>query len=176
MSSLLLHVCCAPCGAHIIEELKNRGFEVTAFFYNPNIFPEEEYRVRCDEIKNYCQKAGIKFIEMVDKHELWREKIKGYENEPEKGERCKTCYQMRLEKTVGQAAENKYDFFASTLAISPRKDASVINNIGKNLAKRYGLKFYDADWKKEDGFKKSCILSRQYNFYRQTYCGCEFSV
>lgn len=206
MPKILLHSCCAPCGAYVIEELKNRGFVVTVFFYNPNIFPASEYELRKKEIENFCQIENIKFVEGNYEHKNWLEFIKGLEKEPEGGERCFKCYEFRLRETAKHSQENDFDYFASTLSISPHKNAEKINQIGRGLAsivssslptgakmlinvqnassqppqmrgKETGgnLKFYEADWKKQDGFKKSCLLAKENEFYRQNYCGCEFS-
>jgi len=175
MPKILLHSCCAPCGGHVINELKNRGFKVTVFFYNPNIFPIEEYEARKQEIAKFCQDQKIEFIIGDWAHKKWLTFVRGLEQEPEGGERCFKCYEFRLMETANYAKNNNFEYFASTLAISPHKNAEKINQIGGGLAQKYGLKFYEADWKKQDGFKKSCLLAKEHNFYRQNYCGCEFS-
>jgi len=176
MKKFLLHVCCAPCASTIIQQLKARGFKVTAFFYNPNIYPAQEYKIRRDEIKKYCLSNKIDFIEMEYNHALWREKIKGFEQEPERGERCQICYSDRLNKTAEHSIQKGYDIFDSTLSISPHKDFEKIKSIGENLAEKYDLEYYGQNWKKDQGFKRACELSKEQNFYRQTYCGCEFSM
>lgn len=175
MSKILLHSCCAPCGGQVINELKSQGFAVTVFFYNPNIFPIEEYEIRKTEIENFCQKENIEFLAGDYEHEKWLEFVSGLENEKEGGARCFKCYEFRLQKTAEYAKENNFDYFTSTLSISPHKNASKINEIGNTLAQKHNIKFLEADWKKHDGFKKSCELSKAHNFYRQQYCGCEFS-
>jgi len=175
MKKILLHSCCAPCGAHVIKELQKK-YEVTLFYFNPNIFPENEYQKRLAEAKEYCQKIKIDFIEAEYDHNSWLEKIKGYENEPEKGKRCEICYKYRLEETVQKAQELDYDVFCSTLSISPHKDANLINKIGLELSKEYGIEYLESDWKKQEGFKRACDISREEGFYRQSYCGCEFSM
>jgi len=191
MSKILLHSCCAPCSAYVIQELQ-KEYKVTLFYFNPNIFPKEEYQKRLAEAKEYCQKIKVDFIEgrfsesnseteldsesYKTEHGLWLEKIKGYENEPEKGKRCEICYKHRLEKTALEAKELGYDVFCSTLSISPHKDAQMINKIGLELSKEYGIEYLESDWKKHDGFKKSCDISREEGFYRQEYCGCEFTL
>lgn len=175
MPKILLHSCCAPCGGQVITELRKQGFEVTVFFYNPNIFPFEEYEIREKEIEKFCQSQNINFIKGDWNHQDWLEFIKGGEKEQEGGMRCIKCYEFRLEKISKYAQENNFDYFASTLSISPHKNAFKINEVGRQLAQKYKINFYEADWKKHDGFKKSCQLSKKYNFYRQTYCGCEFS-
>jgi len=159
----------------VIEELKNRGFKVTVFFYNPNIFPFEEYETRKREIEKFCQNCSVNFIESDYDHKEWLDFIKGLEREKEGRNRCFKCYEFRLLKTAEYAKENNFDYFASTLSISPHKNAAKINEIGREVAQKHQEKFYEADWKKQDGFKKSCQLSKEHNFYRQNYCGCEFS-
>lgn len=172
----LLHACCAPCAIYVIQELKSRGFDVTAFFYNPNIHPKQEYKKRINEMKKYCQQNEIEFIEGEYELDKWYNLIKGFEKEAEGGRRCEICYQMRLEQTADLAARKNYDYFGTTLSISPHKKSLVINKIGNQLADKYKIKFYPADWKKRDGFKSACELSRQQGFYRQNYCGCAFSL
>jgi len=175
MPSILLHSCCVPCSAHVINELIKK-YDVTLFYFNPNIFPEGEYQKRFNEAKRYCQKIKVDFIEGKYNHQAWLEKIKGYENEPERGRRCEICYRVRLEKTALEAKKLGFDIFCSTLSISPHKDAQMINKIGLELSKEYGIEYLESDWKKQDGFKKSCDISREEGFYRQSYCGCEFSI
>ncbi|HPA25332.1 MAG TPA: epoxyqueuosine reductase QueH [bacterium] len=182
MPKILLHSCCAPCGGQVINELKAQGFEVTVFFYNPNIFPIEEYEIRKNEIEKFCQSQNVEFIAEDYNHKKWLEFIKGLEKEPEGGPRCFKCYEFRLQETAKYAKENNFEYFASTLSISPHKNAEKINEIGREVVFSLltgdvmpHLIFYEADWKKHDGFKKSCELSKTHNFYRQKYCGCEFS-
>ena len=191
MKKVLLHSCCAPCSAHVIQEL-SKEYEVTLFYFNPNIFPAEEYQKRLAEVKSHCQKIGVDFIEGFSEsnsgnqeldsevykkeHSSWLEKVKGYENEPERGKRCHICYRIRLEKTASQAKELGFDVFCSTLSISPHKDAEMINKIGLELSEEYKIEYLESDWKKQEGFKKACNISREEGFYRQQYCGCEFSM
>lgn len=172
--TLLLHACCAPCSAYVIQELKDE-FEITVFLYNPNIHPLEEYLKRTDELIKYLKKEKIDYIEAEYDIQNWLTRINGLENEPEKGKRCNVCFYMRLEKTASFAQDNHFDFFASTLSLSPHKDSKLINNIGYDLEYDYGVRFLDRDFKENDGFKKSCEISRENNFYRQNYCGCIFS-
>ena len=172
---LLLHVCCAPCAAQVVSELHD-DFALTGFFYNPNIHPEQEYRLRLSEFRRYALSSGLEIIEgQYDKPE-WFRAAAGYEDEPEGGERCRICFSKRIEKTASAAKEMGYCFFATTLTIGPAKSADVINEIGEGAGKKYGLQFLSADFKKRDGFRKSCELSRKYNLYRQNYCGCVFSM
>ncbi len=167
---LLLHVCCAPCSTHVIETLKE--FDIVAYFYNPNIHPAEEYKLRLKNLK----KLGVTFVEGKYDVDAWFNATKGYENEPEGGARCEICYRLRMGETAMFAKKKGYDYFATTLTISPHKSARAINEIGKKLSKKYGVKFYSADFKKKNGFKKSVELSRKHGLYRQSYCGCVFSM
>jgi len=176
MRKILLHACCAPCAGQVLEELTQRGFKITVFFYNPNIYPEKEYYIRRDEIKAYCLKKQFEFIEGDYGHSKWLEQVKHLAQEPEGGKRCELCYECRLRKTAEYASQQGFQIFASTLSISPHKKAGKINAFGCQLAQKYDLEFYVEDWKKKDGFKKSCQISHRENFYRQTYCGCEFSL
>lgn len=173
---LLLHTCCAPCAAGVFDQLL-ADFSVSAFFYNPNIYPAEEYRRRMLETQRFCQEYRIQFIIQKEKIKTtWQEKIQGLEQEPEGGKRCLICYTIRLEQTAQYASQHDFDIFATTLSISPHKKAEQINTIGKQLAEQYTLAFYAADFKKKDGFKKSLELSKHYHLYRQNYCGCQYSI
>ena len=175
MKKILLHSCCAPCSTHVIQEL-SKEYKVTLFYFNPNIFPAEEYQKRLAELKKYLKKIKVDLIEGKYDHDLWLEKVKGYENEPERGKRCQICYQIRLAETASKAKELGFDVFCSTLSISPHKDAEMINKIGLGLSKGYKIEYLESDWKKQEGFKKACDISREEGFYRQSYCGCEFSM
>jgi predicted adenine nucleotide alpha hydrolase (AANH) superfamily ATPase len=170
---ILLHSCCAPCLTHPLEELQ-KDFEVVLFFYNPNIHPREEYEMRLTEAKRYCL-GKCEILEEKYDPEVWFEKIKGFENEPERGARCRICYEMRLAKTAEFAAKSGFQFFATTLSISPHKNADWLNEIGQKLSSKYKIKFLESNWKKCDGFKKSLELSKSANLKRQNYCGCVFS-
>lgn len=177
---LLLHSCCGPCSSYVITYLINY-FDITVLYYNPNIYPYEEYLKRKKEqIKvitelNNINKNSIDIMDCDYDNNLYEEKIKGLEKEPERGKRCKVCYLMRMEKTAVLAKENNYDFFCTTLSVSPYKNANLINEIGKNLEEKYNVKWLYSDFKKKDGYKKSIILSEKYNLYRQNYCGCIYS-
>jgi predicted adenine nucleotide alpha hydrolase (AANH) superfamily ATPase len=173
-SKLLLHICCVGCGVYIAKLLKEK-FRVYLYFYNPNIFPENEYDKRLSEAKNIAKKFGLKLITEKYNHIFWLKKIEGHEHDQEKGERCLICYHDRLEKTAQKAKELKFDFFSTTLTISPHKDASQISKIGKELEEKYLIKYLDENFKKQDGYLKSSRLSRKLGLYRQNYCGCEFS-
>lgn len=171
---ILVHLCCAGCGAHVCELLKN-NYRVIPFFYNPNIFPENEYEGRMAEAKKLSKVYKLN-LEIGDyDHRNWLGLVKGHEADPERGDRCKICYRERLDKTAQIAKKNGIKYFTSTLSISPHKDFTVIKSIGEELAKEYGLNFIGQDFKKNDGFKKSVELSKQFDFKRQNYCGCEFS-
>ncbi len=174
---ILLHACCAPCSAYVIQELKKQGFNSSLFFCNPNIYPYDEYLKRMQELKKYCQKEKINFIE--DKqttHSQWLKKIIKYGQEKEGGLRCLECFKFRLARTAELAEKHNCKYFASTLSISPHKNSEQINQIGEKLAQEKKLNFVAQNWKKQDGFKKSCQISNKENFYRQNYCGCEFSM
>jgi len=170
---LLLHSCCAPCLTHPLTELE-KSFEVVAFFYNPNIHPRDEYEIRLAEAKKYCLDKCEILEEKYDP-ENWFAKIRGLEKEPEPGARCQICYEIRLAKTVEVAAKLGFQLFATTLSISPHKNANWLNEIGEKLSKKFRIEFLKSDWKKKDGFKKSLEISKRENLIRQNYCGCIFS-
>jgi len=174
MTKLLLHSCCAPCLTHPFAELA-KDFEVAIFFYNPNIHPREEYEMRLAEAKKYCDKK-CKILEGEYDSARWFELARGLENEPERGKRCRICYEMRLAKTAEVAVKEGFQAFATTLSISPHKNAEWLNEIGEQLAEKFGVKYLAADWKKRDGFKKSLAISRKFNLKRQNYCGCTYSI
>ncbi len=171
---LLLHVCCAPCSAYVIEQLKKDNL-VSLFYFNPNIYPDEEYEIRKNESQRYAKDLGIEFVEKKIDHDIWLEKIKGLESELERGKRCAVCYKYRLEETARYARDKGFDIFTTTLSISPHKSSEMINIAGNEIEKEIGIKYLEADWKKDGGFKKSCEISKENDFYRQNYCGCEFS-
>ena len=171
---LLLHVCCAPCSPHVVDLLQ-KDHEVTAYFYDPNIHPEEEYRFRLEEMRRFCGTIGLPFLEAEYDPDRWFEAMKGHEEDPEKGERCGLCFRLRLEKAASFAGENGFDSFATVLSVSPHKDAKVINAIGRELAGEYGVDFYEADFKKKNGFKLSVEKGKALGLKRQDYCGCVYS-
>jgi predicted adenine nucleotide alpha hydrolase (AANH) superfamily ATPase len=173
-NKILLHICCAGCGA-FASQLLAEDFKVTLFFYNPNIFPQSECDIRVQEVKIVAKEFNLNLHISDYNHDSWLNKIKGHEGDREKGERCIICYHDRLEHSVKFAKENGFDFFTSTLTVSPHKLANKIINIGKELELKYNIKFLAKDFKKQDGFKKSMILSSKLGLYRQNYCGCEFS-
>ena len=175
---LLIHCCCAPCSSYVLEYL-NEYFNITLHFYNPNISPEAEYDYRAEELKRLVAELGlqdkIKFI--FEKYEPapFFEISKGLEDLPEGGERCFKCYELRLSKSAEMARTNNFDFFTTTLSISPHKNADKLNEIGGKLAKQHNVNYLYSDFKKRNGYKRSCELSTQYNLYRQDYCGCIYS-
>lgn len=173
---LLIHACCAPCSSYVYEKLLADGFSLSGYFYNPNIHPESEYKIRRDEFMWFSEMKGYNVKSAEDDVDLWFESVKGLENEPEKGKRCEVCFRLRLEKTALEAKNNGYDIFGTVLTISPHKDSKTINRIGKELENKYEIEFLEADFKKNDGFKKSIELSRKHNLYRQKYCGCKYSI
>ncbi|MFA6553392.1 MAG: epoxyqueuosine reductase QueH [Patescibacteria group bacterium] len=172
---LLLHICCATCAAYVLDQLR-QAYDVTALYYNPNIYPVEEYQHRFTESRDYCNKHTIAFIEISPDQDRWLGLTTGHERDPERGDRCTICYRMRMEKTVQYAQEHGFDIFGTDLSISPHKDADRLNQIGRELEKEYGVPYLEADFKKQDGFKKAMALSRQECFYRQNYCGCTYSI
>ncbi len=173
--TLLLHICCAPCATHTLEQLR-KDFNVTGFFYNPNIQPEAEFKRRLEETKRLAALMDFTIIFLEEGQDKWSESTKAYEDEPEGGQRCSICYKFRLEKTAQFAKAKGFAWFTTSLTISPHKRASIINDIGNELADNYGINFYNADFKKKNGFKKSSELSKKYQLYRQSYCGCLFSL
>lgn len=172
---ILLHSCCGPC-LTLPEEVLREDYEITSYFYNPNIYPLEEYQRRKDELVNYTSLKGIKLIVEAPDFEEWTKLIQGLESEKEGGLRCWKCYQYRLEKTAQYAKDNNYEIFTTVLSVSPHKNSAKINEIGKKLEKEYNIEFLEADFKKQEGFKKSLILSKKYKLYRQNYCGCKYSI
>lgn len=174
--SLLLHACCAPCSSYTIEYL-SRYFKITLFFYNPNISPEEEYRYRENELKRLVGEMGLDIPIISGEYEPDEfDKIAaGLENVPEGGERCFKCYRLRLEKTAALAQTEGFDYFTTTLSISPYKNAAKLNMIGGELAKKYAVDYLYSDFKKKNGYKRSIELSQKYSLYRQNYCGCVYS-
>lgn len=171
---LLLHICCAPCATWAFEKLKAE-FEVTGYFYDPNIQPQQEYEKRRGEMHRLAAEAGLPLVDGKYEPEAWREAVSGLEDEPEGGRRCRICYDMRLRRAAEHAREHGFEWLATTLTVSPHKWADVINPIGDAICRQFGLRFLAADFKKEGGFQHSLRLSKQHSLYRQDYCGCEFS-
>ncbi len=175
--SLLLQVCCAPCSSYVLEYLSSL-FDITLFFYNPNISPKEEFELRLAELQRFTRDAGYAPITiqspLYDSTEFYA-RVRGMEDLPEGGERCRICYELRLRKTAEAAREGGYDYFCTTLSISPYKNAQWLNEIGLSLEKEYGVRWLFSDFKKNDGYKRSIALSKEYGLYRQDYCGCVYS-
>jgi predicted adenine nucleotide alpha hydrolase (AANH) superfamily ATPase len=171
---LLLHVCCGPCSIAIFEELKEQ-FDVTVHFCNPNIHPEEEYEKRKLEVIKICDELDIKFIEEDYNPEEWFKLTEEYKDEPEGGKRCPVCFKLRMEKSVQYALKNSFDYFATSLTSGRNKYAKIINPIGLELGEKYGVKFFEEDWKKKGRQEKAIELVKNKNIYRQDYCGCVYS-
>lgn len=175
--TLLLHSCCGPCSTAVIERLVPY-FDITVFYFNPNITESEEYNLRLGEQKKFLAAAygdKVKIIEGRYKSVEFFTEVKGLEKEPEGGERCKVCFKIRLAESAKAAKEGGYDYFCSTLSVSPHKNAELINEIGEKLGEEYGVKYLSNDFKKENGYKRSVELSEKYELYRQRYCGCIYS-
>ena len=175
---LLLHACCAPCSSYCIEYLSNY-FEITIYYYNPNIDKEEEYDYRYSELERFIKEFKTKYpVHLVNAgyhKEDFEEIAKGLESEPERGRRCLKCYRLRLENSYQYAKDNNFDYITTTLTLSPHKPSKVINEIGGELEKEYSVPYLYSDFKKRDGYKRSITLSHEYNLYRQDYCGCKYS-
>lgn len=176
--TLLLHACCAPCSSYVLEYL-NKYFDITVFFYNPNITESSEYEKREIEIRRLISElpseTDIKYLKGSYDPERFFEIAKGLENMNEGGERCFKCYRLRLEESAKAASDGNFDYFTTTLSISPHKNAEALNNIGKELAEKYHINYLYSDFKKKNGYKRSCELSAIYGLYRQDYCGCIYS-
>jgi len=176
--ALFLHSCCAPCSSYVLEYL-SECFKITVFYYNPNIYPDGEYLHRVEEQKHFIEqfpcKYPIDFVEGDFEKDKFYAKTKGLENMAEGGERCFICYEMRLEEAARYAKAGNYDYFTTTLSISPLKNAEKLNEIGERLGQKYGVVYLNSDFKKKNGYKRSTELSREYNMYRQDYCGCVYS-
>lgn len=177
---MLLHSCCGPCSSAVIMTLKD-DYDITIFYYNPNIYPKEEYLHRKSEQIKLIEKLNsegenIKFLDCEYDPENYEKYVCGLENEKEGGARCTKCFELRLEKTAKTAKQNGFDIFATTLTVSPHKNAPLINEIGERISKEVEVEYLVSDFKKKDGYKKSIELSKKYDLYRQKYCGCKFSI
>ncbi len=173
---LLLHSCCAPCSTAVLTRLCE-GFDITVFYYNPNIDTREEHDLRAKELEGFVGDSGLALGAVIIPWEpkLFYEQVRGLEGEKEGGKRCEVCFGLRLDRTARYAAEHGYDLFTTTLTISPMKSAPLLNRIGEEAAKRTGAVFLNSDFKKRGGYLLSTQLSREYGIYRQDYCGCVFS-
>ncbi len=176
---LLIHSCCAPCSSYVLEYL-SQYFEITIFYFNPNIYPEGEYNRRVEEQKQLIQAmpltSKVKFCQGEYRPQEYYQAIKGLEKEPEGGDRCFVCYEMRLREAAQLAREGGYEYFTTTLSISPHKKSEKLNEIGSRLAAEFEVAYLPSDFKKKNGYKRSIELSKEYNLYRQDYCGCIFSM
>lgn len=175
---LLLHSCCAPCSSYCLEYL-SQYFFITVLYYNPNIYPPQEIRLRADEqerlIGTMPVKHTVMYVEGAYEPERFYEAVKGHEHDPEGGERCFLCYRLRLTEAAREAKKGGFDYFTTTLSISPLKNARKLNEIGEELGKMYGVPYLPSDFKKKNGYRRSTELSKEYGLYRQNYCGCVFS-
>lgn len=175
---LLLHSCCAPCSSYVLEYL-SQYFSITVYYYNPNIAPESEFRRRAEEQKRLIQEMdlpnAVTFLEGPYEPTQFEMLAAGLEDEPEGGHRCAACFRLRLEQAAATAAAQGMDYFTTTLSISPLKNATLLNAIGGELAQTYRVPYLFSDFKKREGYKRSCALSAAYGLYRQDYCGCRFS-
>ena len=176
--SILLHSCCGPCSTQVISVL-SEFFNITVLYYNPNIEPKEEYLKRKKEqirfINEFKGKNKVSFMECDYDNDSFIEIAKGYENYPEGGARCHRCYELRLNKTAQLAKDNNFDYFCTTLTVSPYKNSQVINHIASKIEEKTGVKYLYSDFKKEEGYKKSIEYAKKYNLYRQNYCGCHYA-
>jgi predicted adenine nucleotide alpha hydrolase (AANH) superfamily ATPase len=172
---ILVHVCCAPDALYVLRLLQEE-YEVTAYFANSNIHPAEEYALRVEEARKVARLLAVPLLEDSYDAGRWLALTSKFKDEPEKGRRCDVCYALRLQRTAETAARGGFDVFATVMSLSPWKKAAVINRIGRQFGKRYGVRFLQADFKKKDGFKKSVALSRDHELYRQDYCGCLYSL
>lgn len=171
----LLHTCCAPCGIAVIDELRTM-FDLSVLFYNPNIYPEEEYLLRKKEVVRVCEEWGIPMIDQDYLPETWNERVKGLESEPEQGKRCYACIGMRLGHAAQEARERGFPIFGTTLTMGSRKSSKVIFPVGEAAAKRNGIVFYAEDWKKKGREALSRAMVKERGIYRQNYCGCQYSI
>ena len=175
---MLLHSCCSVCSSHVISVLAPQ-YDLSVFYYNPNIWPQEEYEHRkAEQIRllreaDFC--SGVSYFDLDYDHAEYLEYVRGLEKEPENGARCKECFRLRLEKTAEFAKANGFDCFCTTLSVSPHKNSAVINEVGEEVASKYGIKWVHSDFKKKDGYLHSTRLAKEYGLYRQDFCGCEFA-
>ena len=172
--SLLLHACCAPCATVCIERLKE-SFDLTVYFYNPNMDGFDEYVKRANELKRLCEMLRVKCVMADYDSDEFMKIARGKESLPERGDRCAECYNLRLSSSGKKAKEEGYDYFATTLTLSPLKDSERLNEIGYRVAKEYGVNYLPTDFKKGGGYLRSIEMSKEYNLYRQNYCGCVYS-
>ena len=174
--TLLLHSCCGPCSSYVLEYL-SKYFEITVYYYNPGIYPEEEFFKRLDNQKALLEITGYAGLMESDyDYSEYLDAVKGHEDAPEGGERCEICFRQRIYKTAEVAQRDGFEYFTTTLTVSPHKNAELINKISMEAEELYGIKHLPSDFKKKEGYKRSVELSKEYGLYRQDYCGCEFSI
>lgn len=172
---ILLHACCAICSAYPISKLQDMGYTVIVYFYNPNIFPEEEYQKRLEAQKTLCQHFNCELIIPKYEPETYYNYVKGLENEPEKGLRCDKCFELRLNAAAQYAKNNNIDIFTTSIVISPHKNYEKLTKIGETIAKQYNINYLAENFRKQDGFLKTNTIAKSLNLYRQNYCGCKFA-
>lgn len=175
-SKILLHACCGICSAYPVSFLKDAGYEVVVYFYNPNIYPDVEYQKRLEAEKILCENSGVELIVEEYNQEEFFDYVKGFETEPEKGLRCDKCFELRLTKTANKAKELGIENFTTSIVISPHKNFQKLFTIGEEIASKTGLNFLAIDFKKKDGFLKTNKIANSLSLYRQNYCGCKFSM
>lgn len=172
----MLHACCGICSGYPISLLQDMGYSVVVYFYNPNIFPEEEYNIRLEAEKILCKHFGCELIIGNYEPQVYYNWVKGFENEPEKGLRCDKCFELRLSNAAKKAKELGIDVFTTSMVISPHKNYEKLTKIGEQIAKDYGLEYLATNFRKQDGFLKTNQISKALNLYRQNYCGCKFAL
>lgn len=173
---VILHACCAVCLGYPHKLLTELGYDVEVVFYNPNIFPKEEYLRRKTEVERFCAITNTALTLFEDSSNIYYEYVKGLEGEPEKGLRCEKCFELRLEKTAQYASNTGANFFSTTLSVSPHKSFAQIKHAAESVARKFNVEYLAMDFKKQNGFKQTSDIANSYGFYRQNYCGCEFSV
>lgn len=175
-NKLLVHACCGVCFSYPLIFLRDEGYEPVVYYFNNNIYPDVEFERRFFELEKYCLKNNVEFIKENYNHKEFLEFIKGFEKEPEKGKRCHRCFYYRLERTAKKAAELGINKITTTLTVSPHKISKDIFEYGQIASKEHNIEFLNFDFKKKDGYKKSCKIAYDFGMYRQNYCGCEFSI
>jgi len=175
-NKIVLHACCAICSGYPISYLKELGYDVIVYFYNPNIYPFEEYQKRLEAERTLCKHFDVELVEGKYEPQEYFDYVKGFENEPEKGLRCDKCFELRLKKTAEFAKSINVDVFTTSIVISPHKNYVKLSEIGENIAKILGINYLSVDFKKKDGFLKTNKISRELGLYRQNYCGCKFAM
>ncbi len=173
---VLLHACCAICAGYPTQLLTELGYKIEILFYNPNIYPKDEYNRRKTELERFCKVKNIPLYIIEDDNSVYYNYIAGLENEPEKGFRCEKCFELRLEKTAIQAIKTNANFFCTTLSVSPHKNFNQIKTVTQRVSQKHNIPYLEMDFKKKNGFKLTNEIAREYDFYRQDYCGCEYSI